>query len=150
MDVRRRDDTAQPQQLMPFLVPAASQFQKLRLEVYAIDKIAAGSEVTIEYVPALLTQTREERARTLRETFGFSQCQCALCTAPPAVTEASDRRREEVREISRALSRGAGGKKDKIAMLDRMRALLTQEGYKSLPEFGACCCHTGSASLQVC
>jgi hypothetical protein len=114
----------------PFL-----QFENLRMEIYAITNIPSSSEIAIEYLP-LITSTRAERQRALNESFGFSSCLCPVCTAPPAEVEKSDARRREIKKLGEGVRTGKSDRKGTMAKLERIRVLLEEEGYESLPEFG--------------
>jgi hypothetical protein len=104
------------------------------MEVFAVSKVPAGSEVTIEYVPGLITQTWEERRKALYDSFGFDKCLCQVCSAPPAEIEQSDARRREIKKLSETLE-GAKDREATLAKFERIRILLEDEGFKGLPAF---------------
>lgn len=108
------------------------------MEVYAITDIPTASELSIEYLPNMITSTATERQALLRTHFGFSHCLCPTCAAPPEVRAQSDARRTEIRKIAEGFRRpGAGAdRKTKLAGLQRIQTLLEEEGYKGLPDFG--------------
>lgn len=105
------------------------------MEVYAITNIAASAELAIEYLP-LITSTRDERQRALNDSFGFSSCLCSVCTAPPEQVEKSDARRREIKKLGEGVRTGKSDRKGTMIKLERIRVLLEEEGYESLPEFG--------------
>lgn len=107
----------------------------LRMEVFSIAPIPAGSEVLIEYIPGLITQTKAERQAALYESFGFDQCLCAVCTAPPSEIAKSDDRRREIKRLSETLE-GVKDREATLAKFERIRVLLQEEGFKGLPAFG--------------
>lgn len=117
--------------------PNASQvmnFVTLRMEVFSVSNVTAGSEVTIEYIPGLITQTWQERQKALRESFGFDQCLCDVCSAPAAEIAKSDARRIEIKQLSETLE-GVKDREATLAKLERIRVLLEEEGFKGLPAF---------------
>ncbi|ORY57715.1 hypothetical protein BCR35DRAFT_309615 [Leucosporidium creatinivorum] len=109
-------------------------FETLRMEVYAITPIASSTEISIDYLP-LITSTRAERQRALKESFGFSSCLCPVCTASPEEVEKSDARRREIKQLGEGVRTGKNDRKGTIIKLERIRVLLQEEGYQSLPEF---------------
>ncbi|GAA5935793.1 uncharacterized protein JCM15063_001806 [Sporobolomyces koalae] len=119
--------------------PNASQvmnFMTLRMEVYATTEIPCGTEVTIEYVPGLITMSRAERQAALYDAFGFENCLCQVCSGTSADVAQSDARRNEIKQLSESLE----GRKDRevtMAKLERIRILLAEEGFRGLPAFGA-------------
>ncbi|KAK4056070.1 hypothetical protein OIO90_002801 [Microbotryomycetes sp. JL221] len=112
----------------------AMNFASLRMEAYAIADIAPKDELCIEYLP-LICQTREERQKSLRDSFGFPQCLCPVCTASPDEVAKSDSRRREIKAIGETLKDGRRDRSGTIVKMERVRVLLEQEGYKGLPEF---------------
>ncbi|KAM0787131.1 hypothetical protein ACM66B_006383 [Microbotryomycetes sp. NB124-2] len=112
----------------------AMNFSTLRMEVYAISDVQPREELSIEYLP-LVCHTRAERQKALKESFGFAQCLCPVCSAPADQVKASDSRRREIKAIGDSLKDGRGDRAGTLAKLDRIRVLLEQEGYKGLPEF---------------
>lgn len=114
------------------------QFITFRMEVYAVTDIPAGTEITIEYVPSLITASALERRQKLRTSFGFERCLCPVCAAPPAEVEQSDSRRREIKAISGSFRAGGVNREASWAKLARIQELLVQEGYRGLPDFGAC------------
>jgi len=125
------------------LKPSPPQFMTLRMEVFAVSKVPAGSEVTIEYVPGLITQTWEERRKALYDSFGFDKCLCQVCSAPPSEIAKSDARRREIKKLSETLE-GAKDREATLAKFERIRILLEDEGFKGLPAFceSLICCTT--------
>lgn len=100
--------------------------------------IPQSSELSIEYLPGLITSSAAERRQQLRTHFGFDACLCPVCSAPPEDVARSDARRREIKAISQSFRYGGGGdRKAKLAGLQRIQDLLTEEGYKGLPDFGA-------------
>ncbi|GAA5831694.1 hypothetical protein JCM11251_000796 [Rhodosporidiobolus azoricus] len=130
---------------MGFVFPAIARspncaqvmnWNTLRLELYAVTPVSAGSELNIEYLPNLLTLTRLERQNALMTSFGFSRCLCPVCTAPPDEVAKSDARRREIREIVNGLRGGARDRKRTMERMERVRVLCDEEGIKGLPDFG--------------
>lgn len=72
-----------------------ANFQKERMELFSIKRIAKGEEVTICYGLDFKYRTGEERNAHLRYVYGFS-CQCGAC-ADPGFREVSDRRRRALK-----------------------------------------------------
>ncbi|GAA5861632.1 hypothetical protein JCM1840_005214 [Sporobolomyces johnsonii] len=119
--------------------PNASQvmnFETLRMEVYPICSIPASTEITIEYLPGMITSTSSERSAALRSSFGFDRCLCSVCSAPPAEVAASDARRLEIKRLSEGLRDGRADRKATLGKMERIRTLLEEEGFKGLPAFG--------------
>ena len=110
-------------------------FTDLRMEIYAIQKISAGQEITIEYIPNLTTMNRSQRRAALSEAFGFSNCLCQACSAPEEEGLKSDSRRTEVGTIVKSIERNEGSRAQKIAGLERIGVLLEAEGYQGPAEF---------------
>jgi len=104
------------------------------MEVYATTPVPSGSEVTIEYIPGLVTSTKAEREAALYESFGFERCLCQVCSASPAEIARSDSRRREIKTLSEDI-KGGGDRQAALAKLDRIRTLLAEEGFKGLPSF---------------
>ncbi|GAA5962368.1 hypothetical protein JCM21900_005097 [Sporobolomyces salmonicolor] len=118
--------------------PNASQvmnFETLRMEVYPICSIAASTEITIEYLPGMITSTSSERRAALRSSFGFDRCLCSVCSAAPAEVAASDARRLEIKQLSEGLRGGRADRKATLGKMERIRTLLEEEGFKGLPAF---------------
>lgn len=108
------------------------------MEVYSVTDIPQSSELSIEYLPGLITSSAAERRQQLRTHFGFDACLCPVCSASPEDVARSDARRREIKAISQSFRYGGGGdRKAKLAGLQRIQDLLTEEGYKGLPDFGA-------------
>lgn len=104
--------------------------------MYAITNIPAGAEINISYLP-LITSTAVERSAALREHFGFAKCMCQLCSSPPDVVAASDRRRTEIKELVEGVRVGRGADRGAVmAAFERIAGLVEEEGYPGLPEFG--------------
>ncbi|GAA5947674.1 hypothetical protein JCM3765_001028 [Sporobolomyces pararoseus] len=117
--------------------PNASQvmnFMTLRMEVFSVAKVPSGTEVTIEYVPGLITQTWAERQKALHESFGFDKCLCEVCSASPTEIAKSDSRRLEIKRLSETLE-GVKDREATLAKFERIRVLLEEEGFKGLPAF---------------
>ncbi|BGP04067.1 SET domain-containing protein [Rhodotorula toruloides] len=114
----------------------AMNFITFRMEVYAITDIPAGTEITIEYVPSLITASALERRQKLRTSFGFDRCLCPVCAASPAEVERSDSRRREIKAISGSFRAGGGNREANWAKMARIQQLLDEEGYRGLPDFG--------------
>ncbi|GAA5872696.1 hypothetical protein JCM3774_005032 [Rhodotorula dairenensis] len=115
----------------------AMNYSTLRMEVYSVTDIPQSSELSIEYLPGLITSTAAERRQQLRTHFGFDACLCSICSASPESVAQSDARRREIKAISQSFRYGGGGnRKAKLAGLQRIQDLLTEEGYKGLPDFG--------------
>ncbi|GAA5898080.1 SET domain-containing protein [Sporobolomyces salmoneus] len=118
-------------------IPNASQvmnFMTLRMEVFSITSIPAGTEVTIEYQPGMIAMTKSERQAALFESFGFDECLCRLCTSFPDDIAKSDERRREIKQLSENLE-GASDREATFAKLERIRILLEEEGFQGLPAF---------------
>lgn len=106
------------------------------MEVYAITNIAKGSEIYIEYIPNLITQTKLERQASLKSSFGFPTCLCSICTGSIEEVNKSDGRRMEIKSLMNSISgSGRSDRKGTLAKLDKVRLLLKEEGYHGLPEF---------------
>ncbi|GAA5957351.1 hypothetical protein JCM8115_006965 [Rhodotorula mucilaginosa] len=115
----------------------AMNYSTLRMEVYSVTDIPQSSELSIEYLPGLITSSAAERRQQLRTHFGFDACLCPVCSASPDDVARSDARRREIKAISQSFRYGGGGdRKAKLAGLQRIQDLLTEEGYKGLPDFG--------------
>ncbi|GAA5825054.1 hypothetical protein JCM10212_000139 [Sporobolomyces blumeae] len=117
--------------------PNASQvmnFMTLRMEVYSTSPVPASTEITIEYIPGLITMSKAERQAALYEAFGFSSCLCPVCTGSPEEVKKSDERRREIKVLSETLE-GRGDRKATLDKMERIRVLLQDEGYKGLPAF---------------
>ncbi|TKA52789.1 hypothetical protein B0A53_04485 [Rhodotorula sp. CCFEE 5036] len=114
----------------------AMNYSTLRMEVYSVTDIPQSSELSIEYLPGLITSSAAERRQQLRTHFGFDACLCPVCSASPDDVARSDARRREIKAISQSFRYGGGGdRKAKLAGLQRIQDLLTEEGYKGLPDF---------------
>ncbi|GAA5993459.1 hypothetical protein JCM10908_002200 [Rhodotorula pacifica] len=112
-------------------------YSTLRMEVYSVTDIPDSSELSIEYLPGLITSSAAERRQQLRTHFGFDTCLCSVCSASPEDVARSDARRREIKAISQSFRYGGGGdRKAKLAGLQRIQDLLVEEGYKGLPDFG--------------
>lgn len=107
------------------------------MEIYAIRPIAEGEEIQIEYLPNLTTKTRAERQLELKNSFGFSNCLCALCGSSEEEVMKSDARRVEIRKIVEVIEGNEGDRKEKMAGLERMRVLLEEDGYHGPAEFNS-------------
>ncbi|GAA6035499.1 hypothetical protein JCM8097_000282 [Rhodosporidiobolus ruineniae] len=119
--------------------PNAAQvmnWNTLRLELYAVSPISSGTEVTIEYLPNLITLTRSERQSALKTSFGFSRCLCGVCTASPEDVARSDTRRTEIKQLVGGLRAGVKDRKATMERMERIRALCEEEGVRGLPDFG--------------
>ncbi|GAA5944284.1 hypothetical protein JCM10213_003212 [Rhodosporidiobolus nylandii] len=108
----------------------------LRLELYAITPVPAGREITIEYLPTLITLTHRERQSALKTSFGFSRCLCSACSAPPEEIARSDARRMEIKSLVGSLRAGRGDRKMTMGRMERIRVLCEEEGVRGLPDFG--------------
>ncbi|GAA6009933.1 hypothetical protein JCM10207_002163 [Rhodosporidiobolus poonsookiae] len=108
----------------------------LRLELYAITPIPLNTEITIEYLPSLITLTHSERRSALRTSFGFTSCLCPTCTASPAQIAASDARRMEIKRLVGTLRGGVKDRKRTLEGMERIRVLCEEEGVRGLPDFG--------------
>ncbi|GAA5852041.1 hypothetical protein JCM8547_000138 [Rhodosporidiobolus lusitaniae] len=108
----------------------------LRLELYAISPIPSSTEITIEYLPTLITLTRSERQFALKTSFGFSRCLCSVCTAPPEEVARSDARRTEIKQLVGGLRGGVTDRKKTMGTMERIRQLCEEEGVNGLPDFG--------------
>lgn len=104
------------------------------MEVYALTSIPTSTELTISYAPLLLLP-RSQRIAYLQQSFGMT-CRCSLCVSSPEEVTASDNRREEIARVSRGIKNGRGDRKGTLAKMERLRILLSEEGYFGLPEFG--------------
>lgn len=109
-------------------------WRNLRMTVYATTDIAAGQEINIEYMPSLVQRTHQERRQALERDFGFV-CHCRACSGSPEEVAASDGRRKEMNAIVGALGEGGLDRRAMWAALERMQALLGEEGYEAMPEF---------------
>lgn len=106
------------------------------MEVYAITNITKDSEIFIEYIPNLITQTKLERQASLKSSFGFPACLCSVCSGSIEEVAKSDGRRMEIKSLMNSVSgSGRSDRKGTLAKLDRVRLLLKEEGYNGLPEF---------------
>jgi len=131
-------------------LPNASQainLQTLRMEVFATAPIPAGAEINISYL-ALITSTAAERSAALKEHFGFGQCRCRLCAADEPTVRASDARRIEIKALVDGMLAGARDRKATIEKMARVAALVEEEGYQGLPEFGESLQHGGTLLLD--
>lgn len=132
-------------------LPNASQsmdFSTLRMEIFAVESIAPGKEISIEYLPGLLLLTRAERSATLRSSFGFPRCLCSACTASEELGAKSDERRMRLKAIVESL-KGEADRPTKLGWLVEMRGLLAEEKYIGPPDFGECCSiHLGDHQLR--
>ncbi|GAA5886933.1 hypothetical protein JCM6882_009390 [Rhodosporidiobolus microsporus] len=108
----------------------------LRLELYAVAPVPTGTELTIEYLPNLITLTKLERQNALKTSFGFSRCLCPTCTAAPDEIVRSDARRREIRELVNGLRGGVKDRKRTLERMERVRVLCEEEGVRGLPDFG--------------
>lgn len=106
------------------------------MEIYTLTAHSLSSEISIEYLPTLITQTYAERQLSLQASFGFKACLCELCTGSVEKRSQSDARRIEIKELSEGLRREAGDRKKTVQKLGRIRLLMKEEGYSGLPEFG--------------
>lgn len=116
------------------LVP---QWNTLRLELFAIAPISASTEISIEYLPNLITFTHSERQSALKNSFGFSQCLCKVCTAPLEERKVSDARRREIRYLVGGLKGGVRDRKKTMETMGKIHELCQAEGLNGLPDFGA-------------
>ncbi|RYP23565.1 hypothetical protein DL765_001079 [Monosporascus sp. GIB2] len=72
----------------------------LELEtIHAIKDICAGEEITIDYSDGGPSDTRRAK---LRQSFGFD-CDCVVCSLPPAELKASDDRRRRIQALDEAV-----------------------------------------------
>jgi hypothetical protein len=67
--------------------------------IHAIRFIKAGEEITISYDKG---GTSDSRRTHLKAAFGFD-CNCSLCTLPPADLQASDARRRQIQLLDEAI-----------------------------------------------
>ena len=112
----------------------AMDWSRLRLEVFAMRDIQQGEDISIEYIPQLITLPSQERKDKLKSTFGFD-CACALCSSSPDVIQQSDKRREQLKVSSRSLFGAGLNRQQMIGEMERIRTILSDEGYNVLPEF---------------
>ncbi|KAM0750702.1 hypothetical protein T439DRAFT_325754 [Meredithblackwellia eburnea MCA 4105] len=113
----------------------AMNFQTLRMELYTLTPLSPFTEITIEYLPSLILQPYSERQASLQKHFGIDRCLCELCTASVDVRVKSDERRKELAKLGKELATGMGGREEGLKRLERVRVLLSEEGYNGLPEF---------------
>lgn len=113
-----------------------SQWNTLRLELFAISPIPSSTEVTIEYLPGLIVHTHSERQFALKTSFGFSRCLCKVCTAPLEERKASDARRREIKYLSGGLQGGVRDRKKTMETMGKIHRLCQEEGVHGLPDFG--------------
>ncbi|KAI5478201.1 hypothetical protein MNV49_005368 [Pseudohyphozyma bogoriensis] len=86
----------------------------------------ANDEIFTSYLGKMdLLLPRHRRRVWLQDGWGF-ECCCAVCALPLREAEESDRRREEVRAIIKALGGGKAGK-GRRAMVERAKVLLEKE-----------------------
>lgn len=109
-------------------------WSKLKMTVYATTDIPSGSEITIEYMPALLQMSRDERRRVLKRDFGFI-CQCQVCSLQGQDLEKSDSRRNEIDTIVGVLGDGQLSRAQMWLALEKLESVIAEEGYKAMPEF---------------
>ncbi|EIM19148.1 SET domain-containing protein [Wallemia mellicola CBS 633.66] len=112
----------------------ALDWTRLRMEIFAMRDIHKGEDISIEYLPQMITLSTEERKAKLQTTFGFS-CACQLCSSDNETIEQSDRRRKQLKLSSRNLFGAGLNRQQMVGELERMRVILQEEGYKVLPEF---------------
>jgi hypothetical protein len=83
-----------------------------------------GEELTISYLdPA---QTREERLKALKASWGF-ECSCSSCTQPPSQVSASDARVRHIAELSEDLEDYTKDSVATPAMAELLVSLYQQE-----------------------
>lgn len=112
----------------------AMDWSRLRLEVFAMRDIQQGEDISIEYIPQLITLPSKERKDKLKSTFGFD-CACSLCSSAPENIQQSDRRRRQLKLSSRNLFGAGFNRQQMIGEMERIRTILSEEGYSVLPEF---------------
>ena len=125
--------------------------------IHATRDIRAGEEITIDYTDGDRSSARWAK---LRDSFGF-QCDCVVCSLPPAELKASDVRRERMKELdekigdpSRMLSNPAGALADCRSLIlaieeeypDTTHALLARAYYDA---FQICAAHGDGARGRI-
>ncbi|KAK4235342.1 SET domain-containing protein 5 [Achaetomium macrosporum] len=106
---------------------------KMAMEVVALRDIRAGEEIAHSYAP--LGYTYAERKAVL-QAWGF-RCTCALCSAPLAERELSDRRRERLLEVHQTLGQASGLSDHRVdeLVLEATRLIAQEELYPQLVEY---------------
>ncbi|RYP46101.1 hypothetical protein DL768_007657 [Monosporascus sp. mg162] len=95
--------------------------EDLHLEtIHAIKDIRAGEEITIDYSDGGPSDTRRVE---LRQSFGFD-CNCVVCSLPPAELQASDDRRRRIKALDEAIGNPYRMMSDPAASLADCYALL--------------------------
>ncbi|RYO95698.1 hypothetical protein DL766_004938 [Monosporascus sp. MC13-8B] len=95
--------------------------EDLELEtIHAIKDIGAGEEITIDYSDGGPFDTRRIN---LQQSFGFD-CDCVVCSLPPAELKASDDRRRRIQALDEAIGNSYRMMSDPVASLADCCALL--------------------------
>lgn len=105
----------------------------LVLHIIAFREVLPGEELTITYIDPL--QARQARQNALRSAWGFT-CDCAACSVPFNVAQASDARIETIIRLQNELVDRAVDSKGSPVQAERLISLLRQENLWTLMHDG--------------